>query len=126
MFSSAMLYAGSAILIAWGLAHVMIPTKGILDGFEPITPDNRRILLMEWLMEGVLLVFLGVLVALVRTFAPMDEFAPTSVYRFSAAVLLVMAGISMITGARTRIGPMRLCPLVFTAAAVLFLLPAVS
>lgn len=125
MYSSVMLYAGSAIIIAWGLAHVVIPTKDILDGFGPITPDNRRILLMEWLMEGVLLVFVGVLVALVRVFAPIDEFTPTVVYRVSAAVLLVMAGISVTTGARTRIGPMRLCPLVFAATAVLFLLPTV-
>jgi hypothetical protein len=123
MFSSAMLYAGSAIIIAWGLAHILIPTKSILDEFEPITPDNRRILLMEWLMEGVLLIFLGVLVALVRTFAPIGEFAPTIVYCASAVVLIVMAGISVMTGARTRIGPMRLCPLIFSATAILFLFP---
>ena len=125
MFSSAMLYAGSAMIIAWGLAHIMIPTKSILGGFEPITPDNRRILLMEWLMEGVLLVFLGVLVALVRAIAPAEEFAATIVYRTSAVVLIVMAGISLMTGGRTRIGPMRLCPFIFAATAVLFLLPTV-
>jgi len=123
MVSSVMLYAGSAMIIAWGLAHMVIPTKSILDAFEPITPDNRRILLMEWLMEGVLLVFLGVLVALVRTIAPAEEVAATIVYRTSAVVLVVMAGISSMTGGRTRIVPMRLCPLIFAATAVLFLLP---
>ena len=50
-------YAGAAIVILWGVAHIAIPTRSIVDGFGPISPDNRRILLMEWLMEGVLLLF---------------------------------------------------------------------
>ena len=123
MIASAMLYAGSAILIGWGIAHIVIPTKGIVAGFGPITKDNRHILLMEWLMEGVLLIFLGLLVALVRVFAPENELGPTIVYRASAAVLIIMAVISIYTGARTAIVPMRLCPLIFTSAALLFLIP---
>lgn len=125
MLSSVMLNGGSAIVIAWGVAHIAIPTKGIVEGYGPITQDNRRILLMEWLMEGVLLIFLGVLVALVRALAPESEVGPVIVYRTSAAVLVVMAVISMVTGARTSIGPMRLCPPVFLAAAALFFVPTV-
>ena len=120
-----MLYAGSIIITIWGLAHLTIPTKRIVDGFGPITEDNKRILLMEWLMEGILLVFLGSIVAVVRTLAPADEFAPTIVYRASAVVLIIMAGVSVVTGARTRIAPMRLCPLIFLATAVLFWIPTV-
>ncbi|MDH3691796.1 MAG: hypothetical protein OEU36_20330, partial [Gammaproteobacteria bacterium] len=75
MISSAMLYAGSVVITIWGLAHLTIPTKRIVDEFGPITKDNKRILLMEWLMEGILLVFLGLLVAVVHTFSPSDEFA---------------------------------------------------
>lgn len=125
MIDSAMLYAGSAVVIAWGIAHMAIPTRSILEGFGPITPDNRRILLMEWLMEGVLLVFMGVLVALVRALAPDDGLASIMVYRASAAALVVMAGISMATGARTAIGPMKLCPPIFVISALLFFLPTV-
>ena len=123
MLSSAMLYGGSAIVIVWGIAHVVIPTKGIVEGFGPITQDNRRILLMEWLMEGILLILLGALVALVRGLAPASEVGPTIVYRTAAVALVVMAGISMVTGARTSIGPMKLCPPIFLATAVLFALP---
>lgn len=125
MLGAATLYFGSAIIIAWGLAHIVIPTNSILDSFEPMTPDNRRILLMEWLMEGVLLIFLGVLVALVRSYAPAEEITATVVYRAAAVVLVVMAGVSTVTGARTRIGPMRLCPLIFALTAVLFWLPTI-
>lgn len=125
MFASVLLYTGSVIIIAWGLAHIVIPTRSILDSFKPMTAQNRRILLMEWLMEGVLLVFLGVLVALVHALASTDALAATIVNRTSAMTLVIMAGISIATGARTRIGPMRLCPLIFTATAILFWLPTI-
>lgn len=126
MIDSAMLFAGSALLIAWGIAHSTIATKGIIKGFAPLTSDNRRILTMEWHMEGILLVFLGFLVALVRIFAPEEETAPMIVYRAAALVLVVMAALSAATGARTRIGPMKLCPPIFLIAAMLFWLPAID
>ncbi len=126
MIDSAMLFAGSAILIAWGIAHSTIPTKGIIRGFAPLTPDNRRILMMEWHMEGILLVFLGLLVTLVRIFAPEEEATPTIVYRAAALVLVLMAALSAATGARTRIGPMKLCPPIFLIAAMLFWIPAID
>ncbi len=126
MIDSAMLFAGSAMLIAWGIAHSTIPTKGIIKGFAPLTPDNRRILMMEWHMEGVLLVFLGLLVTLVRIFAPEGETTPTIVYRAAALVLVLMAALSAATGARTRIGPMKLCPPIFLIVAMLFWIPAID
>lgn len=126
MIDSLMLFAGSAVLIAWGIAHSTMPTKGIVKGFEPITPNNRRILLMEWHMEGLLLVFLGLLVAAVRLLAAGDEFAPAIVYRGAALVLIVMAALSAATGARTSILPMKLCPPIFLIVALLFWIPTVN
>jgi len=74
-------------------------------------------------MEGVLLVFIGALVILVTSMAPpMDETA-VIVYRACASVLVVMAGVSIFTGARTAVLPMKLCPLVFLIAAALFFIP---
>jgi len=66
----------------------VIPTWGIVEGFGPITQHNRRILMMEWLMEGVLLIFLGMLVILVRALAPESELGPAIVFRTSAAAML--------------------------------------
>jgi hypothetical protein len=91
-----------------------------------IAPDNRRILMMEWHMEGVLLVFVGLLVTLVRILAPEDEIAATIVYRAAALALIAMAGLSAATGARTRIGPMKLCPPIFLIAALLFWIPSID
>lgn len=125
MISSAMLYAAAAIVVVWGIAHIAIPTRGIVDGFGPISPDNRRILLMEWLMEGVLLIFIGVLVALVTFYVPGMDRTAIVVYRTCASVLVVMAGISSFSGARTSILPMKLCPAIFLTAAVAIFLPTV-
>ena len=125
MISLAMLYTASAIVIIWGIAHIAIPTKDIVDGFGPISPDNRRILLMEWLMEGVLLIFIGVLVALVTYSVPQMDRTAVIVYRTCASVLVVMAGISSFSGARTSILPMKLCLAIFFTAAVAIFLPTV-
>jgi hypothetical protein len=74
-------------------------------------------------MEGVLLIFVGLVVALVAFIAPESGPLTVTVYRACALVLLVMAGISLFTGARTAIMPMRLCPPIFLAAAALIFLP---
>jgi hypothetical protein len=76
--------------------------------------------------SAILLVFLGLLVTLVRIFAPEEETTPTIVYRAAALVLIAMAGLSAATGARTRIGPMKLCPPIFLIAAMLFWIPAID
>jgi hypothetical protein len=120
-----LLYVGAAIVILWGTAHIVIPTRSIVEGFEPTSADNRRIVLMEWLMEGVLLIFLGVLVTLFASLAPQSGTPAQLVYRACASVLVVMACISVFTGARTAILPMKLCPLIFLTAAALFFLPTV-
>ena len=120
-----MLYVGSAIVIIWGVAHIIIPTRSIIAAFGAISADNKRILLMEWLMEGALLIFIGVLVVLVTSLTSDSEPAAVIVYRTSASVLVIMAGISLFTGARTAVLPMKLCPPVFLTAAALFILPTV-
>ncbi len=123
--NAVMLYTGAAIVILWGGAHIVIPTRSVVDSFGPISADNRRTLLMEWLMEGVLLIFIGVFVVLVASVAPAFEKTAVVVYRSCASVLVVMAGISLATGARTAVLPMKLCPLIFLVAATFFFLPTV-
>lgn len=118
-------YAGAAIVTFWGIAHIVIPTRSIVDGFGPISADNRRILLMEWLMEGVLLIFVGLIVALVAFIAPESGPLAVAVYRTCALVLVAMACISLFTGARTPIIPMKLCPPIFLTAAALIFVPTV-
>jgi hypothetical protein len=58
-----LVYSGSIIILIWGAAH-LFPTRNIVRGFGSISDDNRRILTMEWLAEGVAMIYMGVLALL--------------------------------------------------------------
>ena len=120
-----MLYVASAIILLWGIAHIAIPTKDIIKGFGPISVDNKRILAMEWIMEGLTLSFLGLLVILITVLVGRENPACTIVYRASSIMLVIMAAVSLFTGARTAILPMKLCPPLFGTVAVLFWLASI-
>ena len=115
-----LLYAGSGLVFAWGVAH-LIPTKSIVAGFGPISEDNKKIIAMESIAEGLTLCFLGVLVGLVTSLTGYESEGASVVYIACAVMLLVMAVLTTLTGARTSILPYKICPFVKTAVAVLYL-----
>lgn len=115
-----LIYVGSAIIIIWGAAHIF-PTKNIVAGFGELSTDNRRILIMEWIAEGLTMVFIGLLVLLVALIFDGQNEVAAFVYRASAVMLLVMAGLSAMTSARTSILPMKMCPYIKTVVAILLL-----
>ncbi len=118
MINDVLLYAGAAAIFLWGAAHVAA-TRGVVAGFGELSPDNRKIITMEWIAEGLALCFVGALVFVARVFL---GGAGGVVYLASAAFLLVLAVLSSFTGARTSVLPMKLCPFVKTAAAAAFIL----
>ena len=75
--SELLLYAGGALTILWGTAH-LYPTSKVVRGFEPLTSDNRRILTMEWIAEAILLIFTGVLTVVMTARFGADPCAPRS------------------------------------------------
>jgi hypothetical protein len=118
MLNVILLYAGAAAIFLWGAAHVAA-TRGVVTGFGELSPDNRKIITMEWIAEGLALCFVGVLVFVARLAL---GGAGDVVYLASAAFLLVLAALSSFTGARTSVLPMKLCPFVKTAVAAAFIL----
>ncbi len=119
-----LLYVGSAVLIVWGIAHI-VPTKNVVKGFGQISEDNKRIITMEWVAEGLVLCFLGFLVLFVTVLGDPQDDASLIVYRASAAMLIAMAIWTALTGARTPIIPIKICPFVKTLVAVMFILGSV-
>lgn len=119
MTGQILLCIGAALTLLWGIAH-LFPTKSVVRGFGDISVDNRHIITMEWLIEGVALIFIGLLVATVTL---IDHVSPVSkfVYLLSAAALLALAVISLSTGFRVRFLPFRLCPIIFSVSAALIL-----
>ncbi|MFB0537305.1 MAG: hypothetical protein ACETWR_20265 [Anaerolineae bacterium] len=121
MTSDIMLYAGSIVITLWGVAHIA-PTKSVVEGFGPISEENKRIITMEWVAEGLALCFIGLLVLFVTVFGGAQNPVSIIVYRASALMLIIMAGWTLLTGARTSIVPIKICPIVKTLVAILFFL----
>ena len=115
-----LLYLGSGLTVIWGVAH-LFPTKSVVQGFGEISIDNKRIITMEWIIEGLALIFIGVLVAAATVIDPSNTVA-TAVYFISALMLLVMAVVSLFTGFKISFLPFKLCPFIFTTSAVLILI----
>ena len=116
-----LLYTGSAIIILWGIAHI-IPTKAIVGGFGDISEDNKKVLTMELVAEGLTLIFLGVLVLLVTILAGSQAEAAGIVYLACPVMPVVMAILTAMTGARVSTVWYKICPVVKTIVAILFIL----
>ena len=121
--SGILVYAGSIVIILWGIAHI-IPTRAIVHGFGEISEDNRKVLTMEVIAEGLTLVFLGALPLAVTVLVGVQDRTAGIVYLACAGMLLAMAALTGVTGARTSTIWYKLCPAVKTIVAALFILGA--
>jgi hypothetical protein len=113
-------YVGSIMILVWGIAH-LVPTRSVVNGFGAISQDNRRIITMEWVAAGIAMVFIGVLNLVVTASGQFLDPVALIVYRTSGIVLIALTVLSKLTGARTAIVPMKVCPYVQMAAGILFL-----
>ena len=114
-FSVIMSIIASILTIGWGVAH-LFPTKDVVKDFGDISEDNKNIVRMEWINEGVTLISLGALV-LLSMIVTGDVVMYINV--FVMAVLLILAVISLKTGFKINFIPFKLCPLIFTLSAIL-------
>ena len=121
MLNNILIYIGSIIIIIWGIAH-LIPTKTVVADYGNISRDNKLILIMEWVAEGITLIFIGTLILLINVLNGYKNPASLNVYRISAAILIIMAILTAFTGARTKVVFFKICPFIKTIVAVLLLL----
>ena len=124
MINDILLYVGSAVITLWGIAHI-VPTKSVVNSFGKMSQDNRRIITMEWIAEGLTLCFIGLLVLFGTFCCGAQNQTSAIVYLTSAVMLVVMAVLTSLTGARTSIVPIKICPFVKIAVAILFFLGTV-
>lgn len=115
-----LLYLGAALTALWGISH-LVPTGAVVKGFGDISQDNRRIITMEWIVEGISLIFIGALTAMV-TFIDPGSPVSQAVFLLSAFGLIVLAVVSLFTGFNVNFLPFKLCPFIFTVSAILILL----
>jgi hypothetical protein len=120
MVNQVLLYIGSVLLMLWGVAH-LVPTKSVVRGFGDISRDNKRIITMEWVVEGVSLIFIAVIVSSVTYIDRTSEISK-NIYRICFVMLNVLSAISLLTGFKVDFTPFKLCPVIFTTASILILL----
>ena len=105
----------SGIVFVWGVSHI-IPTRQVVAGFGDISPDNRRIITMEWVAEGLAFVFVAVLVVAVTWSTDVTEAAEDLVYRVVSGFLITIGVWTAMTGARTGVIWFKACPVVMSVS----------
>jgi hypothetical protein len=113
-------YVAGVIVAMWGVAHA-IPTRQVLAGFAPITVDNRRIVVQEWLAEAFTMWGIAAMVIVVTAVGGTDAAARVWVYRVAGGLLIALGTLTALTGARTPVVWFKICPVLLGTSAVLLL-----
>ena len=90
----------------------------VLCGFKPITADNRRVLLQEWLAEAFTMWGAAVLVITLTVVASGSSVTHWS-YRVVACLLLALGTLTARTGAKTKVVWFKVCPVLLSVVAAL-------
>lgn len=120
MLNKILLFIGAALPIIWGIAHIF-PTKSIVKGFGDISMDNKRIITMEWIIEGVALIFIGVVIASV-TYFDYTNAVSQLIYTITFLFLNILSVVSIMTGFKINFFAFKLCPVFFTGSSIMILL----
>jgi hypothetical protein len=113
-------YLAAGLVGLWGVAHA-IPTRRVVAGFGPITVDNRRVLLQEWLAEAFTMWGLAAGVTAAILVGGAGSVVTAAVYRVAAGLLVGLAVLTALTGARTPVVWFKVCPVLLTISAELLL-----
>src|SRR6516162_3636090 len=113
-------YVAGVVVAVWGAAHAA-PIRQVVAGFAPITADNRRIVVQEWLAEAFTMWGIAAMVIVVTAAGGGDAGARVWVYRVAAGLLIALAALTALTGARTAVVWFKICPVLLGGSAVLLL-----
>jgi hypothetical protein len=121
--SESLAYAAAGIVFLWGVSHI-IPTRSVVAGFGGISEDNRHIITMEWVAEGLSFLFVAALIVAVTWSGATPEAAEDLVYWVSAGFLMTIGAWTAMTGAKTSGGGaiwFKMCPVVMSVASGLLI-----
>jgi hypothetical protein len=117
--SAILAYVAAGVVALWGAAHA-VPTRQVISGFAPITADNRRVIVQEWLAEAFTMWGTAAIV-IAATAAGGVADARAWVYRAAAALLIALGTLTAVTGARTPVVWFKICPVLLGGSAGLLL-----
>lgn len=121
MINYILLLIGAILTMFWGISH-LFPTKNVVKDFGEITQDNKYIITMEWLIEGVSLIFIGILVLVVTIVGDPENLVSKLVYWLCSIMLFGLAILSLFTGFKVNFIVFKLCPVIFTMSGILILI----
>jgi hypothetical protein len=79
-----------------------VPTRQVLADFEPVTADNRLVVVQEGLAEAFTMWGIAAMVIAVTASDGADAGTRALVYRVAAVLLIALGTLTALTGARTR------------------------
>ena len=111
-------YLAAGLVALWGLSHA-VPTRQVVAGFEPITRDNRLVITQEWLAEAFTMWGLAAAIVVTTAVGGADSDATVWLYRVVAGLLVAIAALTALTGARTPVVWFKVCPVLLSSSAAL-------
>lgn len=118
-------YLAAGLVAVWGVSHA-IPTRQVVAGFEPITANNRLVLIQEWLAEAFTMWGLAAAIVVTTAVAGPDAEATVWLYRVAAGLLVALAALTALTGARTPVIWFKICPVLLSASAALLIVASLA
>jgi predicted transglutaminase-like protease len=115
-----LLYVAGTLTLLWGISH-LFPTANVVRDFGDISFDNKMIITMEWIVEGMTLIFFGTLTIIVTMVDTKSRLSRT-IYVSIAGMLFALSILSVFTGFRVNFLPFKLCPVIFSISAILILI----
>ncbi len=110
----------AGLVFLWGVSHI-IPTRQVVAGFGDISEDNRLIITMEWVAEGLSFIFVAALIVAVTWSGDTPEAAEDLVYRVASGFLIAIGAWTAMTGARTGVIWFKACPVVMSVCSGLLI-----
>jgi len=118
--SAVLAYVAAGVVALWGVAHVM-PTGKVVAGYSDTSRDNRLIITQEWVAEAITMWFIAAIVVVATALGGSQQSLVDWIYRISAIVLMAIATLTSVTGARTAVIFFKICPVLLGATAALLL-----
>lgn len=119
MLRKRLIIVGGLSAILWGMTH-LIPTRLIFKEFNNISVDKTQAIKIEWIVEGLTLILLGIMVILVAAGNGNSPVAKT-VYLLSSVLLFTTVIVSPFTRFWIEFLLYKLCPIIFSASAIVII-----
>jgi hypothetical protein len=102
-----------------GVAHVL-PTTRVVHGFDDTSHDNRLVITQEWIAEAMTMWFIAAVVIVATVVSGSAELT-SWIYRAAGVMLIALAALTSVTGARTPVVFFKVCPFLQGATAILLI-----